>query len=317
MASMTAVAEPALLGCCFGFQVRSSLAFHYLREGKGDPLEVVSVPALDQRVVGKQLKEWLPRPGHPFHAKLYAAGAAFQLWIENFGWFLIHPEDAWIGVPEGVDEVRREEHLWGMPAALCFLRRGDLPIHAASVEVGGGAVLLAAPGRFGKTTLAAAFLQYGHRVLAEDLTCLRLAPEPAVVPGPAMLRLRRDVLGQFRPRDARMVGDYGERVSFAVDGPMRGSCEPVPLHGVVLLREGPSVRLDAVSPPDVVRELWALSTRFPTDDDRRRCFAILGGVAASIPSWRLSRPLRIEDLPAIIESIRALGSPGDLNRRNG
>jgi len=307
MAGTTPAAEPASLRSCFGFEVRSALSFHYLREGPGDRLEVVCVPAPDQAAIGRQLVEWLPRPGRPFHGKLHVSGDGYQLWIENFGWFLIHPDDAWIGVPLGVDEIRREEHLWGIPAALVLLQRGDLPIHAAAVEVEGGAVLLAAPGRFGKTTLAAAFLHSGHRVLAEDLSCLRLAPEAVIVPGPAMLRIRRDVLGQFRPRDARMVGDYGERISFAMDGPMRGDCTPVPLRAVVLLQEGPNIRFEAIRPADALRELWALSTRIPTEENRRRCFSILGGVAAAVPSWWLSRPLSIAELPAVIEAIQTLG----------
>ena len=33
--------------------------------------------------------------------------------------------------------------------------------------------------------MAAAFHRAGHRVLSEDTTCVRLGPEPAVVPGPA------------------------------------------------------------------------------------------------------------------------------------
>jgi len=304
MTGPTPAAVPSPLRSCFGFEVRSRWPFHYLREGQGDRLEVVGVPPPDPAAIGTLLAEWLPRPGRPFYGKLYVAGAGYQLWIENLGWFVIHPQDAWIGAPEGVDEVRREEHLWAVPAALCLLQRGDLPIHAAAVEVEGGAVLLAAPGRFGKTTLAAAFLQHGYRVLSEDLSCLRLTPAPVIIPGPAMLRVRRDVLEQFRPRDATVVGVYGERTSLAVDGPRRGNCAPVPLRAVVLLREGAAIQLDPIRPADALRELWALSTRIPTEENRRRCFGMLGSIAASSPTWWLSRPLRVDDLPVVIETIR-------------
>ena len=215
----------------------------------------------------------------------------------------MHPTDPWIGIPEEGNEVRREEHLWGIPAALCLLQRGDLPLHAAAVEVGGGGVLFAAPGRYGKTTLAAAFLDEGHRLLAEDLSCLRLAPDPVIVPGPAMLRVRRDILGEFRPRHARLVGDSGDRVSFAVESSRRGDCRPVPLRAVVLLREGPELRLDRIPPADALRELWALSTRIPTEENRRRCFSFLGGIVASVPCRWLSRPLRIDRLPEVVAAI--------------
>ena len=56
---------------------------------------------------------------------------------------------------------------------LCFRARGDTALHAAAVEVDGQAVVLGAPGTFGKTTLAAAFHAAGHRLLSEDTTCIR------------------------------------------------------------------------------------------------------------------------------------------------
>jgi hypothetical protein len=297
---------PASLQSCFGFGVRSPLSFRYLRQGQGEPLEIEVVPLPDEAAIGRLLVEWFPRPDRPFHGKLHLSDAGYQVWIEHFGWYLVNPDEAWIGVPDGVDEIRREEHLWGIPVSLCLLHRGDLPVHAAAVEIDGGAVLLAAPGRFGKTTLAAAFLHAGHRVLTEDLSCLRPGRRITVIPGPAMLRLRRDVLDQFRPREARMVAEFGDRVSFALDGAARGTCDPIPLRAVVLLREGQDVRLDRIGAAEALRELWALSTRIPTEENRRRCFSILGSVAASVPCWWLSRPLRIEELPGVVEVITGL-----------
>jgi hypothetical protein len=264
-------------------------------------VECVAAPS--PAAIGRLLVEWLPRPERPFHGKLHASERGYQLWIEKIGWFLVQPDDPWIGIPEGGDAVRREEHLWGVPTSLCLLQRGDLPLHAAAVEVGGGGVLFAAPGRFGKTTLAAAFLDAGHRLLAEDVSCLRLASGPVVVPGPAMLRVRRDVLAQFQPRNASIAGVSGDRVSFAVEDARRGDCTPVPLRAVILLREGPELRLERLSAADALRELWALSTRIPTEENRRQCFSVLGGVVAAVPCWWLSRPLSIDSLPGVVEAI--------------
>lgn len=298
--------DPAQRRACFGFEVRSPLSFRYLRAGPGDRLDVECVPAPEAGAVGRLLVEWLPRPERPFHGRLHASERGYQLWIENVGWFIVHPDVPWIGIPPDGDPVRREEHLWGMPASLCLLQRGDLPLHAAAVEVAGAGVLFAAPGRFGKTTLAAAFLDAGHRLLAEDLTCLRLAPAPAVVPGPAMLRVRRDVLEHFTPRHASIVGAFGDRVSFAVDEPRRGDCAPVPLRAVVLLREGPVLRLDRLAGAEALRELWALSTRIPTEENRRQCFRLLGATVASVPCYWLSRPLSIEGLSGVVDAVAHL-----------
>src|SRR5918994_7191763 len=83
--------------------------------------------------------------------------------------------------------------MWGVPAMLCFMEQGYLPLHAASVDVGGEAVLLGAPGTFGKTTLAGAFHNANHRLLSDDISACGLGRQPVVFPGPALLRVRRDV----------------------------------------------------------------------------------------------------------------------------
>ena len=55
--------------------------------------------------------------------------------------------------------------------------------------------------------MAAAFHRAGHRVLSEDTTCVRLGPEQAVVPGPAMLRVRHDVAAELELPSVRRVGE--------------------------------------------------------------------------------------------------------------
>jgi len=179
------------------------------------------------------------------------------------------------------------------------------------VDVEGRALIFAAPGRFGKTTLAAAFAQAGYRVLGEDLVCFRPGANPAVIPGPALLRLRRDVADTFQIPGAVEVGRDDERVHLALGGD-RGNCDPVPVAGVALLLEGDvSPRLDPVPGPQAVRDLWAVSFNLPTDDDRARCFAAVAGLVASTPVWHLTRRRRIDDLPATIEclvdAVRAQG----------
>ena len=81
--------------------------------------------------------------------------------------------------------------------------------------------------------MAAAFHRAGHRVLSEDTTCVRLGPEPAVVPGPAMLRVRHDVAAELELPSVRRVGESDDRVHYALVDP--GDCEPVPVRAVVFL----------------------------------------------------------------------------------
>ncbi|HEV2071030.1 MAG TPA: hypothetical protein VGR26_14670, partial [Acidimicrobiales bacterium] len=229
-------------------------------------------------------------------------GGGFRLWIDREGWFRIDASGPCISVPRGADPVRREMRLWGVPAALCYMARGDFALHGAAVDVDGRALVLAAPGRFGKTTLAAAFLGAGHLVLAEDFVCCRPSAVPHVVPGPALLRVRRDVYDSLEIAGAVPVDEAPERVFLSIEPARRGSPAPVPLRAVVFLREhdaGPV--LEPVPMERALPDLWALAFRLPTEADRRRCFDNIAAMAAGVSFWNLRRPLRVDLLPRVVE----------------
>jgi hypothetical protein len=286
------------LGACYGFEVRSALPLAYLREGRGDPLEVTAPAAEGEGPDDRLLVEWRPTAGLPLEARLYSDGRAFRLWIAGGGWFSVDPVEQRIEVPAD-GGLRTEERLWGIPALLCFRARGDLPLHAAAVEVDGRAVLLAAPRTYGKTTMAAAFHRAGHRVLSEDTSCVRVGQEAAIVAGPAMLRVRRDVAARLELPRASRVGEDDDRVHYALHEP--GDCEPVPLRAVVFLDEaaGPA-GLEPVEQPEAIRDLWALSFRLPTEQDVADSFTGVVDLAAAVPAFRLQRPL---DLDALDEHV--------------
>jgi len=292
------------VGTCFGFEVHSSLSFNYLRGGSGQTLEVSAPTDLQDPADGELVVKWTPTPEVPLEGRLYRAGGGYRLWMEGTGWFEIDPEAGSIVLPDSADVVRREERLWSIPAMLCFLARGDLPLHAAAVEVDGGAVVIGAPRAFGKTTLAAAFLSAGYRLLSEDVTCMRPGSVPLVIPGPAMLRLRPDVAERLEIRNATPIGSPDDRVHFAVDPDVRGDCRPVPLRAIFLLRAADTgLRVETVGSSEAVRDLWPLSSRFPSKRGLARCFEDIVDVVRSVPVWNLYRPLRIEDLPRTVALI--------------
>src|SRR5207244_12530639 len=105
---------------------------------------------------------------------------------------------------------------WGIPAALRCMHRGDLPLHAAAVEVESRALVLAAPGWHGKTTLALAFQRHGYRVLTEDLACCSLASTPKLLPGPALLRVRPHVYPGRPPAGPHVVPARRNRVALGM-----------------------------------------------------------------------------------------------------
>ena len=196
----------------------------------------------------------------------------------------------------------------GIPTVLCFLSRGDHSLHAASVERHGRAIVVGAPGRFGKTTLAAALVGAGYRLLSEDSTCLRGSPEEVVVvPGPAMLRVRHDPDRRVEVPGAHEL-QVDDRVHLAIEPQLRGTGDPVPADAIVFLREAKDdqPRLERVAPEDAIPDLWALSFSTPTDEDRTRCFDGVTQLATRVPIWNLHRPLRYDVLGAVIRELEGV-----------
>jgi len=298
------VSEEERRGVVFGFEVRSAQSFSYLREGTGEPLFVDNDdpgPCPDE----EPLLRWVRRPDNPFEADLYDRGEDYLVRIADLGCFAVAPRAGRISAPTTGDRVRIEERLWGIPAALCLAERGDVPVHAAAVDVGGRALVFCGPSHFGKTTLAAAFLHAGHRVLSEDLTCCKLTPSPMVLPGPAMLRIRPDVFERLGPiAGTRTTLEERDRIHVAFDRERSGTGDPVPLAGIVVLRRGPQdLQLYRVEAMRFLPELFAMSFNLPSDVDRARGFSAALDLATAVPFWVLDRPLRFELLDDVIARI--------------
>ena len=123
---------------------------------------------------------------------------------------------------------------------------------------------------------------------------LQRGPEPAVVPGPAMLRIRHDVARALELTRARRVGESDDRVHYALEEP--GDCAPVSLRAVVFLEPADQREVVPVEQPEAIRDLWALSFRLPTEEDVSRSFAGVADLASAVPAFRLRRPLSLDAL---------------------
>lgn len=292
---------------CQGFTLITEFDFRFTRPGASrDQLSVVpmlgELPTPDQ----PEIFDW--QSGNRVVARLYGGGRIFTFWGEGAGWFRIAPYDGTIEVPDTPDTLRREAWLWGVPTMLTFTQRGDLSLHAAAIEVDGGAVVIAAPGRFGKTTLSVAFHTAGHRLLSEDIARVQLDPEPLVMPGPAFVRMREDTFDGKLPAGMTVERHGAGRVEIAIDEDRRGDASPVPVRAVVLLREsrGDQIELERVATADAIRDLWTLTFRLPESPDRSRAFQQVAEFADRVPVWNLSRPMTMDRLPDVVAAVAEL-----------
>jgi hypothetical protein len=82
----------------------------------------------------------------------------------------------------------------GLGLGIALHQRRFLTIHASAVEIGHSAVAIAGPKGTGKSTLAAALQQRGHRLLTDDVVAIDspLDGLPLVYPGAANLNLWPD-----------------------------------------------------------------------------------------------------------------------------
>ncbi len=296
---------PAATGSCFGFEIRSELRFEYLRSGGTGRLVIHEGPTTyEDPDPSRLIVEWRPTPLRPLRAKLYELGGVYRLWIDGGGWYEIRPGQGEIVVPSQVDPLRREERLWGLPSALCFLARGDRSLHAAAVEVEGGVVLLAGPSRHGKTTLAAGFLAGGFRLLAEDLSCYRMGESPVLYPGPAMLRIRRDVADQITLSGVHQVASDEDRAHLSLADEWRGTSDPLPIKAIVFLKDDAHrIELTPVEGTMALPDLWLLSLHLPNDDDRAVAFESISALADAVPIFDLIRPTTISALPDVVGAV--------------
>ena len=282
----------------YGFRLRTSETFRFLRSGGGaENLDIIAAKDPQTRPEIEPLAEWaLAGTQDKERASLYRVKGGYELWTTDAGRYYVDLENGRIEIPATGDEIMREQRLWGLPMMLSYIDRGDFPLHAATVELDSGAVLFAAPSKYGKTTLALAFHRHGYRVLSEDLVCCRPGPSCEVLPGPALVRMRPDVYDGSPPRGMHVVVARPDRIYLGVDDDRKGGSSPVPIRAIVFLREAEDVRMERVAASVAVTDLWHLNFRLATNEFRARSFQQLTRLAGTVPCWNVYRPLRLSSL---------------------
>lgn len=295
-------AEPSV----FGYTIRSPIALRFLRHGGGkEPLEVVEDSESDIETQGELLSEWpLVGTAYPARARLVQVPGGYEYLTSDAGLYRIDIDQGRIHVPAAGDPLLREQRLHGVPMILSFLARGDISLHAAAVEIGSAAVILAAPSRHGKSTLALAFQRAGHRVLSEDLICCRPSTREAL-PGPALLRIRPDVNLDQLPQGTFVAGRREDRVFIGFEAVQAGSSAPVPIRAIVFLREADRLAVEPVDRATALKDLWGLSFRTGTESGGADCFRSLSALAGSVKTWNVIRPLTLASLSDTVDLVRS------------
>ena len=71
-------------------------------------------------------------------------------------------------------------------------------------------------------------------MLSEDLTCCRMATRPEALPGPAVLRIRRDIADGLDVSGMEVVAEDTEKIHFGLERSLRGDGSPVQIKVIAL-----------------------------------------------------------------------------------
>ena len=297
------------------------------------------LPYRDSADAGLPVVELLERPGSYFAAAsseadrdavrpwdqylLLPDGSEYLRWAGLFE-FLISPDGRRIAgrpLPEAALEAFHT-YLLGQVLSHALIKLGIEPLHATVVDVDGQAVAFLGDTGRGKSTLAAAFLGAGCRLLTDDLLVLRQnGPGFIAYPGAPRLKLFPDVadtlLGPHA--GARLMNPLTSKVLIPLDAAAQVSC-PLPLGRLYVLgapdatgrRRGVTIRRLSER-----RAFFALVRNTYNGDvtgtDRlTRQFAANAALAKRVPVKLLSSPRKLSELPAVRAAVYA-----DLKRRGG
>jgi hypothetical protein len=210
-------------------------------------------------------------------------------------------------------------YMLGQALSFALVRQNLEPLHATSVVVGGRAIAFLGNPAFGKSTLAASFLEEGHRLLTDDLLVLNDLPDPLVAyPGPPRIKLFPAIARRYLDDLSNGVPMNADTQKLIVPLDDRRWCaSPMPLTTIYVIREPwalsrsaaktsrSETEIEHLNPRDAFLALLGgvFNRRVPGKDRLARQFAFLSGLVARVPVRRLSYPRALERIGEVRRAI--------------
>ncbi len=200
-------------------------------------------------------------------------------------------------------------YMLGQALSFALVKQGFEPLHATVVVVDNQAVAFLGDNAFGKSSLAACFLEAGDRLLTDDLLILQELPGGVFAyPGPPRIKL-------FSRIASRFLGHTVSRVPMNADtdklilpvGEHRSCATPVPLAAIYSLAaprdacRTPRVDIEALSPRRAFVELvkGTFNRRLVSSERLERQFSVMAKLAELIAVKKLTYPRAIDRLQEV------------------
>jgi hypothetical protein len=275
----------------YGFEVKSDLPLRRLNSAAGTRGELrIEAAAEPLRQPDRApVSTLVTDDGHCWYASYELGDGCCLIELPPTARFLLEPLSGRVVVDSEEDDAELLEHRIVSSAACTLLSmRGDLVLHASSIEAGGRTVIFCGPTQRGKSTLARVLGEAGHRLLSEDGIAVELRDgESVAFPGARGVRVRS--------RD----GEERNRTDLLPD-PGSEEPDPCPVAAVVLLGErGAGL---TVEPLEAARALALLTPNLVHSGGRDAigaAFANLAALLGGTPVFAASLP---DDLDALTRS---------------
>lgn len=204
-------------------------------------------------------------------------------------------------------------YLLGQVISFALLKRGIEPLHSTIVVVNGGAIGFLGDSGYGKSSLAAAFLQAGYPLLTDDMLVMKEhRGEFFAYPGLPRIKLFANVAKAFmrnaigtpmNPQTSKLVIPLGRQLRFQ---------KVTPLKALYVLPAPGRSQTDKISIRkrrqreaflDVIRNTF--NSKITTTERLRQQFALATRLSSAIPFKSLSYPRRLSRLPGVVEKVCA------------
>jgi hypothetical protein len=243
-------------------------------------------------------------------------GSTYSRWAELFDFLISGDGRIVYARPLGNTPTEvLQTYLLGQVLSFVLLKLGIEPVHASSVVIKKSAVAFMGDCGYGKSTLAASFMDSGYPLLVDDLLVLRPDKQGYIAcPGVPRIKLfpenAKNVLG---PGMQGTPMNHLTRKLIIPLGKIQVHNSAVPLAAIYALAapdrcaKRTSVQIRALSPRRAFVELTRNTfNSVVRDPDRlQRHFAHMSALANRVPVKLISYPRKPELLPAVREAILA------------
>ena len=305
----------------YGILLRSEIQFSFDEVASAQPpdIELLTAPHdFFRSAIGAAVVK--PTPSRWYRYSQLESGQSYLLW-EGLFEFLIEADGRriWCGWLGAGSVEALQVYLLGHALSFALVKQGYEPLHSTAVVIDGQAISFLGDSGFGKSTLAAAFLADGHRLLTDDLLLLRKTIDGYDgQPGPPRLKLFPKVARRYLPDADRTatMNDETEKLVLPIAAD-RYQNFPAPLRAIYVLSSPRDVlrkqhiQMTALSPREGFVELIRNTFNSLITDSARlqRQYSDFVQLAAKVPIKRIAYPRVLAMLPDVRDVIL-----GDLDK---